>query len=96
LNTVKENYNFGFSVTKNNAIDTLNEMKKFCSLAEAKQAFLYSKDLAKEVNEELVGGKIRLLLETLRPVLKSQVNSIFNKNNFAIDNSADDESDEQE
>lgn len=93
---VLDKYNYGLKVSKTNARDTLNEMGKFFSAAEAKSAFTYSKELAAEVHEELVGCKVRLLSETVRTVFESQVRSMWNRDNFSIDNSGDDDSEDQD
>jgi hypothetical protein len=68
-------------------------MKKFYSPTEIKTALDYSKTLAKETHEELIGRKVRLMSETFRTVFEAQYNSIFKTNNFAIDE--DDSSDDQ-
>lgn len=92
FSNVYNKYNNGARVSKENAYDTLNEMKKFYSPTEIKTALDYSKTLAKETHEELIGSKVRLMSETFRTVFEAQINSIFKSNNFAIDE--DDSSDD--
>lgn len=94
LTNIYNKHNHGQLVLKANAIDTLNEMTKFYSPTEIKAVLGYTKNLAKETHEELVGSKFRLMSETFRTVFESQTRSIFKRNNFAIDE--DDSSDEQE
>lgn len=89
-------YNHGLKVSKANARDTLNEMGKFFSVQDAKAAFVYNKALAKEVHEELVGRRVRLLSTTVRTVFDSQAKSLFDRNHFAVDNSSEDDSEDQE
>jgi len=71
-------------------------MRKFFSLNEAKEAFLYSKSLASEVHEELVGCKIRLASNAIRSVLESQANSFWDRDRFAVDDGSDEDSEDQE
>jgi hypothetical protein len=96
MGNVLEKYNSGVSITKSNATDTFKEMSKFFSITEAEQAFFYNKNLAKEAHEELIGVKIRHINDTFKSIMHSQVDAIFDRNSFSIDNSADDDSEDQE
>eukprot|EP00343_Euplotes_focardii_P000672 CAMPEP_0205803898 /NCGR_PEP_ID=MMETSP0205-20121125/6649_1 /ASSEMBLY_ACC=CAM_ASM_000278 /TAXON_ID=36767 /ORGANISM="Euplotes focardii, Strain TN1" /LENGTH=96 /DNA_ID=CAMNT_0053072631 /DNA_START=103 /DNA_END=393 /DNA_ORIENTATION=- len=91
-----EKYNRGASVTNDNAQDTIKQMGKFFSATEAKAAFSYTSEVAKEINEEFIASKVRLMSSTLWTCFESQVMSLFNKDNFSIENIPDDESEEQE
>ena len=86
----------GLSVTKINAHDTFNQMGKFFSVSEAKSAFSYTNSVAQEIIEELVASRIRLMSTTIRTCFESQTRSLFNRNNFSIENSPDDETEEQD
>lgn len=96
MGSVAEKYNHGVSVSKDNAKDTLKEMAKFFSATEAKAALGYTKNLAKETHEELVGSKVRLLSNSVQSIFQSQILSMWNRNYFAIDNSAEDDTEEQD
>jgi hypothetical protein len=91
-----EKYNFGLKVSKGNAKETLNEMGKFFSASEAKSSLFYAKDLAKETHEELIGRRVRLLSDAAKTVLEAQTFSLFNRNTFSIDHSAEDDTEEQD
>lgn len=96
FNNICEKHAYGVSLTKANAKDTMKEMGKFFSITEAKAALEYSKELAKETHEELVGQKVKLLSDTIGTVFLSQTRSIFDRNYYNIDNSADNESEDDE
>lgn len=61
MGNVLEKYNHGLAVSKTNAKDTLKEMGKFFSVAEAQAAINYTRELARDSHKELVDDKVRLL-----------------------------------
>uniref|UniRef100_A0A7S3JI20 Uncharacterized protein n=1 Tax=Euplotes harpa TaxID=151035 RepID=A0A7S3JI20_9SPIT len=89
-------FKHGSSVTKENAIDTLKEMRKIFSLTEAKRSISYGVSLAGEVHHELVGYRVRLFSNMLWTIYESQVNSLLNRNRFSVDNSTENDSENQE
>ena len=91
-----QKYEHGLDVSKKNARDTLNEMGKFFSASEAKSSYFYAKDLAKETHEELVGRRVRLLSDAAKTVFEAQAFSLFNRDTFSIDHSAEDDTEEQD
>jgi len=96
MSNVKEKYNYGVTVSKDNAKDTLKEMGKFFSITEAKAAINYNMELAKDAQKELVGDKVMLVKNSIMTVFESQTRSMFNRNYFNIDSSADNESEDDE
>lgn len=96
MDSTLEKYQRGHSVTRENVIETANEMGKFFSAAEAKSAFEYTSEVAKEINEDFLASKVRLMSSTLRTCFESQVRSLFDKNKFSIESNPDDETEEQD
>ena len=96
MGNILEKHNQGLLITKRNISNTMNEMGKFFSATEAKAVFDHSSNLFKEVNEELVASRIRLMSSTIRTVFEAQTRSILNRNNFSIENTPDDETEEQD
>jgi len=71
-------------------------MGKFFSATDAKAAFSYTNSIAQEIIEELIASRIRLMSSTIRTCFEAQTRSILNRNNFSIENSPDDETEEQD